>query len=89
MTGRNPMTAFNYTNEEEATQAITQHGDLEDAMRATLGEPYGGHKDGDVCLIDTDRGLAAAVIHRGGVVARAEGGLIRYPLSRALMIWET
>ena len=89
-TGENPMDALSYSDERSAMKIIEQYGDLEQAMRHFLGDPYTGHKDGDVCLIDTNDGDdAAAVIYRGQVVARVKGGLMNYPLSRAKLIWCT
>lgn len=89
LTGKNPMDRFSYSDESGAYDIIGRYGDLCGAMTHVLGEPYDGHKDGDVCLINADGRQAAAVIHRGGVVARVEGGLRRLPIDRALKVWCT
>jgi len=90
VTGTNPMDVLLYEGKSEADAIIKRYGGLEGAMRHILGEPYDGHKDGDVCLIDANDGThAAAVIYLGRVVARVKGGLMDYPLSRALMVWKT
>lgn len=88
-TGQNPMAGFFYSNKREAYKIIKGMGGLEAAITQTLGDPYDGSKDGDVCLIDTDLGPAAAVVFRGAIVAREQGGLIRYPLDAAIKVWPT
>ena len=88
--GENPIKDLMYSSEREAYKIIDKYGNLENALRHYLGEPYDGHKDGDVCLIDANGGRdAAAVIYRGRVVARVDGGLMDYPLSRAKLVWCT
>lgn len=90
LTGINPMQKFSYANESEALQIIESYGDLETAITATLGEPYDGMKEGDVCLINTNDGkVAAAIVFNERIVARVAGGLMDYPLSRALKVWAT
>ena len=90
LTGSNPMSRFSYSSEDEANEILDAYGGIEAAIRDVLGEPYEGHRDGDVCLIDSNDGRqAAAIIYRGRVVARVKGGLMEYPLNRALMIWKT
>ena len=89
-TGKNPMDSLNYSNEREAYKIIKSFGGLEPAMRYFLGEPYDGHKDGDVCLIDDNKGnKVAAVIYKDRVAARVENGLMDYPMDRAEVIWCT
>lgn len=86
--GDNPMRDLEYANEREAYKIIKGHGGMEGALRHYLGEPYDGHKDGDVCLIDANDGRdAVAVIWKDRVVARVENGLMDYPLSRARLVW--
>ena len=57
-------------------------------MLAKLGEPYDGHKDGDVCLLEI-RGLKlAGIIFNGRAVVRTEKtGLMDLPIDRAKLIW--
>ena len=89
-TGNNPIADLVYTDERSAYRIIRGFGGLGAALRHYLGEPYDGHKDGDVCLIDANDGRdAAAVIYRDRVVARVEGGLMDYPLERAKLVWCT
>ena len=89
LTGRNPISDLVYANEREAYKIIKQHGGMESAICHYLGEPYDGHQDGDVCLIDANDGRkAAAVIYRDRVVARVENGLVDYPLDRAIKVWK-
>ena len=89
-TGVNPMSIFDYSDEESAQRIIDSYGDLEAAMRDVLGEPYNGMKEGDICLLSANKGrLAAGVIYRDGVVARVPGGLMQYPKKRALLVWCT
>ena len=90
MVGKNPIEDLIYSDEREAYAIIDRFGDLEGAMRHFLGEPYDGHKDGDACLMDNNRGrLAGAVIWRNEVIGRVENGLMNYPLDRALIVWRT
>ena len=90
LTGKNPMDALTYSTEREANKIIESFGGLENAMRHFLGEPYDGHKDGDVCIMDNNAGqMISAVIYRGRIVARVPGGLMDYPITRALRIWCT
>ena len=89
-TGNNPMHSLSYSDETSAMEIIDSYGGLEGAVRHFLGEPYDGHKDGDVCLMDDNRGNdVVAVIYRGRVVARVKGGLMDYPMGRAKMVWCT
>ena len=86
--GDNPIADLEYSSEREAYKVISEYGSLEAALRFYLGEPYDGHKDGDVCLIDDNRGRdATGVIYRDRVVARVENGLMDYPLDRAKLVW--
>ena len=87
--GENLISELSYSTERGAYKIIAKHGSLESALRFYLGEPYDGHKDGDVCLIDSNNGDAAAVIYRDRVVARVKGGLMDYPLDRAKLVWCT
>lgn len=90
VTGKNPMDNFHYSNRREADQIIDTYGSLEAAITATLGEPYDGCKDGDVCTLDANDGTeAAGVIYRERVVARVANGLMDYPLERAKRVWCT
>lgn len=89
LTGKNPLQGLSYKTEKEAYQIIRRLGGFESAMRHYLGNPYGGHKDGDVCLIQVNGRQAAAVIHKDSVIARTGGGLQRLPLGRALIVWCT
>ena len=90
MTGINPMSSLSYSNEAQAYEIINSFGGLELAMRHFLGEPYNDYKDGDVCIMDNNRGSKlAAIIYRGRVVARIESGLMDYPIDRAEMVWCT
>ena len=90
ITGKNPMAGLTYSDEREAYAIIDRFGDLEGAMRHFLGKPYDGHKDGDACLMDNNGGrLAAAIVYRGEVIGRVNGGLMNYPLDRAKLVWCT
>ena len=90
VTGNNPMFGLRYSDEREAYRIINRYGGLEGALRHFLGDPYAGHKDGDVCLMDDNGGhLAAAVIWHDEVIGRVETGLMNYPLDRAKLIWCT
>lgn len=89
-TGRDPMANVEYATKGQALRLISTHGGLAGALRHYLGDPYKGCQEGDVCLLDANRGrLAAGVIYQGRVVARVESGLMDYPLDRALMVWPT
>ena len=88
ITGENPMDALSYTNEREAHKIIKSFGGMENAVSHFLGEPYDGHKDGDVCIMDDNKGnKVVAVIYLDRVVARVESGLMDYPISRAEKVW--
>jgi len=88
ITGHNPMDSLSYSNEQEAHGVIESFGGLENAMCHFLGEPYDGIKDGDVCIMDDNKGnKIAAVIYRGRIVARVGGGLMDYPTGRAEKVW--
>lgn len=90
LTGNNPMCNFSYDDEDTAYQIIDSFGTLEDAISATLQRlPYDGLKTGDICVIDSGDGRqAAGIIYGDRIVARVKTGLMDYPLSRALAIWE-
>lgn len=86
---RNPMEFFDYNSERQAYRIIKNWGGLKAAVSAFLGEPYDGIKDGDVCLIDDNKGReAVAIVYNGRIVARVENGLMDYPLDRALTVWD-
>jgi len=90
MTGSNPMDRFDYKNKRQAYRIINNFGSLEGAMIDALGQPYGGMKDGDVCLLSANDGTdAAGVIYHDRVVARTESGLMDFPLDRAKKVWCT
>ena len=90
ITGKNPVESLSYSTELEAQVILGQFNGLEGAMRHFLGEPYEGFKDGDACLIDNNNGeRAAAIVYRNRVIARVMGGLMDYPRSRALLVWNT
>ena len=90
ITGKNPMDGFEYSNEAEAYEVIGKYGKLEDAMRATLGEPYDGYKDGDICLLEMKDGQQlAGVVFQGRVVVRAKRDLMDLPASAAKIVWCT
>ena len=90
LTGDNPMKAFSYSDESEAYEIINSYGSLEKAITATLGEPYDGFKDGDVCLIEQTGGRQiAAVAYENRVIARVKSGLMDYPRGYAKKVWCT
>ena len=90
ITGNNPMNGFAYKNKREAYRIIKSYGSLEKAITATLGEPYDGIKDGDVCTISANDGTeAAGIVFNNRIIARVEDGVMDYPLERALRVWET
>jgi len=90
--GYNPMSTFNYTNEDEAKAAIAAHGTLQDAVTAILGEssqpPY---KTGDVTLHYTHNELGneqvVGVVIDGRSVVRTKTGITDWPLDRAICVW--
>lgn len=90
-TGKNPIADLTYTTKREAGRLIEKFGSLKAAVTHYLGEPLGkvSPKTGDICLIDANDGTeAVGVIYRDRVVARVKNGLMDYPLSRALVLWE-
>jgi len=90
ITGKNPMAGIEYSNEAEAYAIIDRHGDLEGALRAHLGEPYDGRKDGDVILAEcSDGSQLAGIIFNGVCVVRTKVGIADWPIRRARLVWET
>ena len=88
ITGKNPMAGFSYSNEREAYLIINKFGGLYPAMVATLGEPGGTPKDGDVTIHDMKNGLQiAGSVYQGRSVVKTEHGLVDWPLSWAKAIW--
>jgi hypothetical protein len=82
------MDQFSYRGRRQALKLIESFGSLEDAITATLGAPYEGVKEGDVCTLNANDGSeAAGIIYRGRVVARVAGGLMDYPIDRANKFW--
>ncbi len=88
--GYNPMAGFTYADEDEGNAIIDQHGGLLQAILATLGQPYAGHKNGDVALCECQGVQMAGVIYNDRVLVRtARGGVTDWPLTRAILVWET
>jgi len=91
--GYNPMSTFDYTNEDEAKAAIAAHGSLQDAVTATLGEPsQPPYKTGDVTLHyvvynNGDNEQAVGVVVDGRSVVRTKTGITDWPLDRANCVW--
>ena len=98
-TGRNPMAAFKYSNEDEALAIISRYGSLGAAIRATLGDsiPVDQAKDGDVLLVNIRQNLPylaeivgdeiAAVCWKGRAVVKTFNGVTDWPLNKATEAW--
>ena len=90
ITGKNPMLGFLYDDEKSAYDIIHSYGDLEGAALSLLGDPYTGHKDGDVCLLEIKGRQLIGIIFNGRAVVRTEQtGLMDLPINRAKLIWCT
>lgn len=88
-TGCNPMERFTYSTEDEANQIISEFGDLEAAITATLGEPHNDEpKNGDVCVFPNAGRQIAGIVYKNRIVARTQSGVMDYPLDWALNFWE-
>lgn len=91
-TGTNPMAAFMYGDEQQAHKIIDAYGGLENAITATLGEPIAvcDAIDGDVLLVETDSGPAAAICYQERAIIRPlRGGITDWPLKWASKAWRT
>ena len=90
VTGTNPAAAFRYTDEASATELIASYGTLAGLVTAVYGQPYDGHKDGDITVHDQADGTqVAGVVYRGESIVRTKAGLMNWPLTWARGIWET
>ena len=86
--GYNPMSTFDYSNENEANAAIAAHGSLRDAVTATLGQPSNPpYKTGDVTLQYTDGQQIIGVVVDGRSIVRTKQGITDWPLDRVVCVW--
>jgi hypothetical protein len=81
------MDVFNYRTRTEADKILAGFGGIDNAISNFLGAPVKAGRDGDVCTLDTEHGIAAAIIYRGRIIARTPSGLMDYPLTRARRFW--
>jgi len=90
VTGRNPTADFHYSNRREAARLIASYGSLYALFLHHLGEPYDGHKDGDIAMrLQTNGEYIAGVVYRDRMIVRTETGVTDWPLDYAIAIWET
>lgn len=90
-TGRNPMDVFSYGDEAMANEIIESHGGLRAAVIHTLGDPVSPDlaEDGDVLLLNCDKGPVVGSAYLGRAVVRTErGGLTDWPLAWATDCWK-
>jgi hypothetical protein len=90
MTGSNPSSRFDITDETAANALLVQFGGLRAAIESVYGEPYhSSHKDGDVALVTYAGVDCAGVIYHDRVLVRVPSGVTDWPLRAARFIWET
>ena len=91
ITGHNPMRSFVYESERQALRVIARYGGLRQAIIATLGSPIpvADARDGDVLLVDSTSGPAAAVCFKGRAIVRTPNGIMDWPLETASDAWKT
>ena len=86
--GYNPMSTFDYTNEDEAKAAIAAHGSLQDAVTAILGEPSDPpYKTGDVTLHEYNGEQIVGSVIDGESVVRTKQSITNWPLDSAICVW--
>lgn len=89
--GKNPMAGFHYKTKKEALRAIAQHGNLVDAINATLGdcmpfsEPF---VQGDVvACLQPDKSWICGVVLLQRIAVKTDQSIMDWPLSRAVHRW--
>lgn len=88
--GRNPMKEFSYSDKRSAMRVIAEHGGLENAVTATLGEPVSVDQaeDGDVLLVESEQGPAVATCFQGQAIVLTPNGPVNWPLATATRCWK-
>ena len=80
MTGKDYISEFTYSTEEQAEAFIKQEGALVDLVGSVLGKPSAELKDGDPCIIDLPViGQVCGIKYQESVVCLTTKGMKQIP----------
>ena len=80
-----------YTTKRGATQALKKYGKgtLKETIQQLLGNPQKGinYKRGDICLVDSEQGIAIGIFMNEEVWTTGIHGLINLPETSIIQFW--